>query len=81
MRFGIILLIVGLLALLSNVGVLNERSMSVVWPVTLIVVGAWLMIRRGGCGRNGCWGGKNCNCHGDCDHATGVCKINDKSSK
>lgn len=78
MRFGIILIIVGLLVLLNNIGVLTAETMNVVWPVTLIVLGAWIMIRRRCvCSRYGCWGGKSC--HRNCSHESGVCEMDEKN--
>lgn len=78
MRFGIVLIIIGLLALLNNVGYLTAETMQVVWPVTLVVVGAWMMLRRGCCWKRGFWGSQSCNCHDVCDHKKGVCKVEDR---
>lgn len=78
MRFGIILVIVGLLAFLNNAGLLSAYTMSIVWPITLIVVGTWIILRRRCCWKKS-WG-RNCDCHDDCDHKNGVCAVDEKKS-
>lgn len=75
MRLGIILIVFGLLALLNNIGFLTSENMQVVWPIALIVVGAWLMLRRGCCWKKGFLGSKLCSCHSDCDHKNDVCNV------
>lgn len=48
--WGGLLVIVGGLFLLANLGVLNNLDWSIVWPVLLIALGVWLVIARIGPG-------------------------------
>ena len=41
-----VLVVVGVYFLLSNVGLLEWLRFDIVWPVLLILLGAWLIIRR-----------------------------------
>lgn len=41
-----VLVVVGVYFLLSNVGLLAWLRFDIVWPVLLILLGAWLIIRR-----------------------------------
>ena len=48
--WGGLLVIVGVLFLLANLGVLNSLDWNVVWPVLLIALGVWLLLARIGPG-------------------------------
>jgi phage shock protein C len=41
-----VLVVVGVYFLLRNSGLLNWLSSDVVWPVLLIALGVWLIVRR-----------------------------------
>ena len=43
---GLILVLVGLYFLLSNLGLIRWLSFDIVWPVVLIAIGLYLVIRR-----------------------------------
>jgi hypothetical protein len=43
---AIILIALGVMLLLDNLGVLSFRWMSEFWPIILIVLGIWLAARR-----------------------------------
>ena len=45
-RTGVILVVLGLLFLLANLGLLGWLRWDVVWPVLLILLGIWLVTRR-----------------------------------
>ena len=44
--WGVVLIVVGALLLLSNTHVLDNVNWSYVWPVALIALGLWLIARR-----------------------------------
>jgi cell wall-active antibiotic response 4TMS protein YvqF len=48
--WGGLLVILGVLFLLANLGVLNNLDWNVVWPVLLIALGIWLLVARIGPG-------------------------------
>jgi len=48
--WGGVLVIIGALFLLANLGVLNNLDWNVIWPLVLIAVGAWLLLARIGPG-------------------------------
>ncbi len=78
MRLGIIFIVIGVLGLLNSTGLLNDQTMRIIAPIAFIVVGAWLMIRKGCCWKSGLWGARNCGCHDDCDHKNNVCEVKSK---
>jgi NhaP-type Na+/H+ or K+/H+ antiporter len=43
---GIVLVLVGVYFLLLNLGFLNWLSFDIVWPVVLIAIGVYLVVRR-----------------------------------
>jgi hypothetical protein len=45
---AIILIALGVLLLLDNLGVLSFRWTAEFWPIVLIVIGIWLAVRRMG---------------------------------
>jgi hypothetical protein len=45
---AVILIALGVLLLLDNLGVLSFRWTEEFWPIVLIVVGIWLALRRMG---------------------------------
>lgn len=44
--FGVLLIVVGLWALLQNLGVLAWVRWDVFWPLVVIAFGIWVIIRR-----------------------------------
>ena len=50
--WGGVLVVVGGLFLLANLGVLNNLSWDIIWPVALIAIGLWLILARVGPGRS-----------------------------
>lgn len=48
--WGGLLVIVGVLILLANLGVLNNLDWNVVWPILIIALGVWLILARIGPG-------------------------------
>lgn len=47
MFLGFILIALGILFLLQNIGVLNETTWSIVWPILIIALGLSLVCKRG----------------------------------
>ena len=47
MKAGIILVIIGVFFLLKNLGFLAGISADIFWPIVLILIGVWCMVRRG----------------------------------
>ena len=58
---GPIIVLVGVLFLLGNIGLISPVSWSIIWPVLLIVLGISMMQKHGKWGRR-CW----CGCGKDC---------------
>jgi TM2 domain-containing membrane protein YozV len=50
---AIVLIALGILFLLGHLDLFNGRMFQLTWPVLLIVLGAWLFIRRSGYGQGG----------------------------
>jgi len=46
MFLGLILLITGGVFLLKNLGYISEPAWSIIWPVILIVIGLWILLKR-----------------------------------
>jgi phage shock protein C len=42
----LVLVVIGVYFLLNNLGLLDWLQFGIVWPVLLILLGAWLIIRR-----------------------------------
>ena len=55
--WGVLLLVIGALALMANLGLLNNLDWNYVWPLVLIVIGVWLLIVRAVPGGSGTRGG------------------------
>jgi hypothetical protein len=66
MKTGVILIVIGAFFLLREMGLLAGIDMNIAWPVALIVLGAWMVIRK----KDRC---KNC---GECHD--GVCPVERK---
>jgi hypothetical protein len=46
MFFGLVLIVVGIFALLVNLGVLSGSLWSYVWPIILVILGIGLFFRK-----------------------------------
>lgn len=46
MIFGLILIIIGLVFLLQNLGFVSEGAWSIIWPAVLILLGLALVFKR-----------------------------------
>ena len=89
MKAGIILVVIGALFLLKNLGIFTDVSWNIVWPIVLIVIGLAAIVKKAhgcGCGcncflcKNG-WGeGKGDDCK-TCGSKTCDCKKNEGSVK
>lgn len=47
MKFGIILVLIGVILLLQNTGVLEPGIWRIVWPLIIIIIGLFLVLRPG----------------------------------
>ncbi len=47
MFIGFILIALGVLFLLQNIGVLNEATWGIVWPILIIALGLSMVFKRG----------------------------------
>lgn len=56
MFFGIVLIVVGIVALLEKFGMLTGPTWGYIWPSLIIAWGISLIIRRGHGGSWCCWG-------------------------
>ena len=43
---GFILLIIGIVFLLQNLGYISEGAWSIIWPLILIVIGLWILFKK-----------------------------------
>lgn len=43
---GLVILIIGVLFLLENLGVITSGVWSIFWPLLLIAIGLWLIFKR-----------------------------------
>lgn len=50
MIFGLILIIIGAIFLLQNLGYISEGVWSIIWPAILIVIGLGMLLKRKGHG-------------------------------
>jgi len=50
MIFGLILIIIGLVFLLQNLGYIFEGAWSIIWPAILIIIGLGLILKQRGHG-------------------------------
>ncbi|MFH1651642.1 MAG: DUF5668 domain-containing protein [Chloroflexota bacterium] len=57
MFLGVILVVVGLIALLVKLGVLTGSVWNYTWPAILIIIGVFLIVRHRPGSR---WGWRNC---------------------
>ena len=46
MIFGLILIIIGVVFLLQNLGYISEGAWSIIWPVILVVIGLGILSKR-----------------------------------
>jgi len=46
MIFGLILLIIGVVFLLQNLGYISGAAWSIIWPAVLIVIGLGIILKR-----------------------------------
>jgi len=46
MIIGFILIIIGVVFLLQNLGYISGESWSIIWPAILIVIGFWILFKR-----------------------------------
>ena len=46
MIFGLILIIIGLVFLLQNLGYISGAAWSIIWPAILIMIGLWILLKR-----------------------------------
>ena len=46
MIFGLILIIIGLVFLLQNLGYISGAAWSIIWPAILIIIGLGLILKR-----------------------------------
>ncbi len=46
MFLGLILIVIGLVFLLKNLGYISEPAWSIIWPVILIVIGLGTLLKR-----------------------------------
>jgi len=46
MIFGLILLIIGVVFLLQNLGYISGAAWSIIWPAILIVIGIAILLKR-----------------------------------
>jgi len=46
MIFGLILIIIGLVFLLQNLGYISGAAWSIIWPAILIVIGIAILLKR-----------------------------------
>jgi len=47
MFLGLILIVIGLVFLLKNLGYISEPAWSIIWPVILVVIGLGILLKRG----------------------------------
>lgn len=91
MRLGLIVILVGILFFFKNIGLINNISWDILWPVIVMLIGiAMVLRRRCGCGGWGCKWCKWCkgvNYHGmdmgmknTCDCTCDSCKSCSDSS-
>lgn len=50
MFIGLIVIIIGIVFLLQNLGYISEGAWSIIWPAILIVIGLGIILKRGGHG-------------------------------
>lgn len=55
MFFGMLLIVLGVVFLLQNLGLLPEGSWSVIWPIAIIALGISIVAKKDG---GWCWCGK-----------------------
>jgi hypothetical protein len=61
---GIFIIIIGILALLSNLGIIGAHIWSILWPILLILVGLKMVLKKKGMLHGHEWYDKmHCKCH------------------
>lgn len=74
MRAGLLLVFIGAMFLLDQLGLLYGVQWNIVFPVFIILLGLSIMLRHDGCDCRDCVGKKCCG-HGLCkDKCVGACK-------
>ena len=46
MFLGLILLVIGVVYLLKNLGYISGAAWSIIWPAILIIFGLWILLRK-----------------------------------
>lgn len=46
MLLGILVLVIGAVFLLQNLGLVAQNAWSIIWPILLIAIGLYMMIQR-----------------------------------
>jgi len=46
MWFGVTLIVVGVIFMLDNFGFLSEGAWDYIWPILIIIIGAYLILKR-----------------------------------
>ncbi|HPW34446.1 MAG TPA: DUF5668 domain-containing protein [Candidatus Paceibacterota bacterium] len=63
MVWGIILIVLGVVFLLENMGIFSGAAWEFIWPIVLVGIGVWMVMRnkkdgvsnnKCGCGKPGC---------------------------
>jgi hypothetical protein len=62
MQAGLIIILIGTLFLLRNVGVLFDMDWGLIWPLIVILLGLSMLKTDGKKGWCTCWGGKCDDC-------------------
>lgn len=59
MRLGLIVILVGVLFFLKNIGIINSINWDILWPVLVMLIGVSMVLRKR-CSKCGGWGCKWC---------------------
>lgn len=46
MLAGILIIVIGIVFLLQSLGIISQSAWTVIWPIILIIIGAYIVIRR-----------------------------------
>ncbi len=69
MRLGLIVILVGVLFFFKNLGLINNISWNILWPIVVMLIGISMVLRRRcGCGGWGCKWCKWCRGSSHLDH-------------
>ncbi|MEK9156425.1 MAG: DUF5668 domain-containing protein [Patescibacteria group bacterium] len=47
MWFGLILVVVGVVLLLQNLGIITAQARGIIWPLIIIAIGISILLKRG----------------------------------